>query len=57
MCVDLSISPSVVEEFNLDVSTERHRLGESQVHNGVRLSQILVDFRRVNSHIVEPNYK
>ena len=57
MCVDLSISPSVVEEFNLDVSTERHRLGESQVHNGVRLSQILVDFRRVNSHVVEPNYK
>ena len=42
--MELSLSPSVVEEFNFDVSTERHRLGESQVHNGVRLSQILVDF-------------
>ena len=46
-----------MEELYLDVPTERDGLRESQVDNGVRLSQVLVDFRRVNSYVVEPNYK
>ena len=53
----LSIGPSIVEELYLDVPTERDRLRESEVDNGVRLSQVLVDFRCVNSYVVEPNYK
>ena len=40
----LSIGPSIVEELYLDVPTEWHGLRESEVDNGVRLSQVLVDF-------------
>ena len=46
-----------MEELYLDVPTERDRLRESEVDNGVCLSQVLVDFRCVNSYVVEPNYK
>ena len=47
----------IVKELDLDVSTEGHRLGQSQLHYWVSLSQILIHLGRVYPHIVESHYK
>ena len=54
---DTYLFPAVVEELYLDVPTERDWLGQHQVNNGVRFSEVLVHFGGVNASLVQPHHK
>ena len=44
-----------MEELNLDVPTQRYRLGEAELANCVRPTDVLVDFGRKDFCLVQPD--